>query len=72
MMGALGGTLTLHVASVAVPVLQRLLGTTPLGLGDWALAAAGSTAPPGRARDRQGRPRVTGPTRLAGQEDTSG
>ena len=45
MMGALGGTLALQVASVTVPVLQRLLGTTPLGLGDWAVVAAGSTAP---------------------------
>ncbi len=45
MMGALGGTLALQAASVTVPVLRRLLGTTPLGLGDWALVAAGATAP---------------------------
>jgi Ca2+-transporting ATPase len=45
MVGALGGTLALQVASVTVPVLQRLLGTSPLGLGDWAVVAAGSTAP---------------------------
>ena len=45
MMGALGGTLALQVASVTVPALQRLLGTTPLGLADWAVVAAGATAP---------------------------
>jgi Ca2+-transporting ATPase len=45
MMGALGGTLALQVASVSVPALRGLLGTTPLGLGDWAVVAAGATAP---------------------------
>ena len=45
MVGALGGTLALQVASVTVPVLRGLLGTTPLGLADWTVVAAGSTAP---------------------------
>jgi P-type Ca2+ transporter type 2C len=45
MIGALGGTLALQTASVTVPVLRRLLGTTPLGLGDWIAVAAGATAP---------------------------
>ena len=45
MTGALGGTLALQVASVTVPVLRRLLGTTPLALADWAIVAAGAAAP---------------------------
>jgi Ca2+-transporting ATPase len=45
MVGALGGTLALQVASVTVPALRGLLGTTPLGMTDWAVVAAGSTAP---------------------------
>jgi Ca2+-transporting ATPase len=45
MVGALGGTFGLQVASVAVPVLRQLLGTTPLGLIDWVVVAAGATAP---------------------------
>jgi Ca2+-transporting ATPase len=45
LLGALGGTLALQAASVTVPFLRTLLGTTPLGLGDWALVMAGATAP---------------------------
>jgi Ca2+-transporting ATPase len=45
MLGALGGTLALQAASVTVPALRGLLGTTPLGLADWVVVAAGATAP---------------------------
>ena len=45
MVGALGGTLGLQVASVTVPVLRQLLGTTPLGLSDWVVVTAGATLP---------------------------
>src|SRR5262245_3776277 len=45
MVGALGGTLALQAASVTVPALRSLLGTTPLGLAGWAMVAAGATAP---------------------------
>ncbi len=45
LLGALGGTLALQVAAVTVPGLRRLLGTTPLGLADWGLVAAGATVP---------------------------
>jgi Ca2+-transporting ATPase len=42
---ALGGTLLLQVAAVAVPPLRRLLGTTALAPADWGLVAAGAVTP---------------------------
>jgi Ca2+-transporting ATPase len=45
LLGALGGTLALQIAAVAVPALRRVLGTTPLGLADWGLVAAGAAGP---------------------------
>jgi Ca2+-transporting ATPase len=45
LLGALGGTLALQVAAVTVPVLRRVLGTTPLALAEWGLVAAGATVP---------------------------
>ncbi len=61
MLGALGGTLALQAASVTVPFLRRLLGTTPLGPGDWAVVAAGASAPlVGREIAKAARPLVQG------------
>jgi Ca2+-transporting ATPase len=43
--GAIGASLALQAATVAVPSLRALLGTTPLGLVDWALVAGGAVLP---------------------------
>ena len=45
LVAALGGTLALQVAAVGAPPLRRLLGTTPLGLADWGIVAAGAVTP---------------------------
>ncbi len=45
LLGAVGGTVALQVAAVAVPSLRRLLGIAPLGPGDWGLVAAGAALP---------------------------
>ncbi len=45
LIAALGGTLALQVAAVALPPFRRLLGTTPLGLADWGIVAAGAAVP---------------------------
>jgi Ca2+-transporting ATPase len=37
LLGAVGGTVALQAAAVAVPPLRRLLGIAPLGPGDWGL-----------------------------------
>jgi Ca2+-transporting ATPase len=45
LLGAVGGTLALQIATVTVPVLRRVLGTTPLALAQWGLVAAGVAVP---------------------------
>ncbi len=42
---AVGGSLALQAASIALPPLRRLLGTTPLSLLDLGVIAAGSVVP---------------------------
>src|SRR5262249_42118061 len=44
-MASLGGILFLRAATVAVPPLRALLGTTPLGLADLAMVTAGAVTP---------------------------
>jgi Ca2+-transporting ATPase len=41
----LGGMLAMQAATVVVPPLRSLLGTTPLGLADVVLVGAGATVP---------------------------
>ena len=45
LVAAVGGTLGLHLAAMTAPPLRRLLGTTSLGAGDWALVAGGVSVP---------------------------
>jgi Ca2+-transporting ATPase len=45
LLAAVGGTVALQVAAATVPPLRGLLGTAPLGAGDWGLVAAGSALP---------------------------
>jgi P-type Ca2+ transporter type 2C len=45
MLGAIGGTLALQGAAMAVPPLRRFLGTASLGPADWLLIAGGAVAP---------------------------
>jgi P-type Ca2+ transporter type 2C len=43
--GVVGGSIALQAAALAVPPLRRVLGLTPLPLGDWALAAGAAALP---------------------------
>jgi Ca2+-transporting ATPase len=45
MAAAVGGSLALQIGTVTIPPLRQLLGTTPLGLRDWGLVAAGALFP---------------------------
>jgi Ca2+-transporting ATPase len=42
---ALGASLVAQLATVLLPPLRRLLGTTPLGLADWLIVAASAVGP---------------------------
>jgi P-type Ca2+ transporter type 2C len=43
--GVTGSSIALHALAMTMPPLRRLLGTTPLGLGDWGIVALGAAAP---------------------------
>ncbi len=56
-LGAVGGTLALQAAAVALPPLRRLLGTAPLGVLDWLVVAGGALLPFGVREIEKARPR---------------
>jgi magnesium-transporting ATPase (P-type) len=73
LLGAVGVSLALQVMIVHVPWLNEAMGTTPLGIADWALAAALALSVTVvselrkavlRRRDRRGPGGATGPTTL--------
>jgi Ca2+-transporting ATPase len=43
--GVVGGSVALHALAMTAPPLRRLLGTSPLSIGDWGVVAAGAAAP---------------------------
>ena len=43
--GVVGGSVALHTLAMTAPPLRRLLGTSPLSVGDWGIVAAASTVP---------------------------
>jgi Ca2+-transporting ATPase len=71
--GVVGGSLVLQVATTLLSPLQRLLGTVPLSPADWALVAAGVTAPALLTESRRAfsSPAVPRPDHVEGRYDGS-
>ena len=63
-LGAVGGTLALQAAAVALPPLRRLLGTAPLGVLDWLVVAGGALLPLGVREIEKARPRPSPTSRV--------
>ena len=66
LLGVVGATLALQLGAMTLPLLQRLLGLTPLSLADWALVAGGTAIPLVVGQLKRGRGSTDQPLSSAG------